>query len=122
MLGGAGRVGGSAGAALAGGWPGIDVTVAGRDPPAPTSPFAAAPFLRVDAGDVTGMAAALREAGADLVIHTAGPFQGGGAGAGADADGVPAPLAAAIEAGVPYVDVCDDAGWARVREQKGGEG
>lgn len=38
-------------------------------------------------------------AGADLVVHTAGPFQG---------ESRPLVLEAACKAGVPYVDVCDE--------------
>ena len=109
VLGGAGRVGGSAAAALQKLVPGVSIVTAGRDPPS-SAAATTAQFLRVDAGDAPGLVAALQ--GADLLIHTAGPFQAEGAGRGRG--GVPAPLAAAIEAGVPYVDVCDDAAWARV--------
>ena len=69
-------------------------------PDALTSPAALAPLLE----------------GAALLIHCAGPFQAGGGGAGAGGGGTPAPLAAAIAAGIPYVDVCDDPDWAQVRQ------
>ena len=82
----------------------------------------------VDSGDVEGLAGLLE--GAACVVHCAGPFQSGGAGAGAGAGAegggrggekggsIPAPLAAAIRAKVPYVDVCDDPDWAKVRKRK----
>ena len=43
--------------------------------------------------------------GVDLVIHTAGPFQW---------KETCAVLEAAISAGTPYIDVCDDADYANV--------
>jgi hypothetical protein len=78
----------------------------------------------VDSGDVEALEELFK--GASCVIHCAGPFQSGGAGARSDRRGgggggggasssVPAPLAAAIRAKVPYVDVCDDPDWAKVR-------
>ena len=42
----------------------------------------------------------------DLVVHCAGPFQG---------KDTCAVLEAAIAAGTPYVDVCDDAEYSKVR-------
>lgn len=54
-------------------------------------------FVQVDIADPAGLRRAL--AGIDLVVHTAGPFQ---------QKRKPEVLEAAIEAGVPYVDVCDD--------------
>ena len=78
----------------------------------------------VDSGDARALEGLF--AGASCVIHCAGPFQSGGAGAAAAASekagegksSVPAPLAAAIRAKVPYVDVCDDPDWAKVRERE----
>ena len=77
----------------------------------------------VDSGDAKALEELFK--GASCVIHCAGPFQSGGGGAAAAAapggnngaqPSVPAPLAAAIRAKVPYVDVCDDPDWAKVRE------
>jgi len=115
LLGGGGRVGAATGAALKGFRPDIRFTVAGRDPPAPGGPLAGADFVLVEAGDEAGLTAAAR--GFDLIVHTAGPFQAGGGGwrEGKGGDLLPpAPLAAAIAAGVPYVDVCDDSAFVRV--------
>ena len=83
----------------------------------------------VDSGDARRLEELFR--GAACVIHCAGPFQSGGAGAAAETAAaasekeggngkaaVPAPLAAAIRAKVPYVDVCDDPDWAKVRERE----
>ena len=62
-----------------------------------------AEFAKLDLADASSVASAI--AGADLVVHSAGPFQGGG-----DKCAV---MDAAIAAGVPYLDVCDDAEYAR---------
>jgi saccharopine dehydrogenase-like NADP-dependent oxidoreductase len=61
-----------------------------------------AQFACVDIDDAASLAAALR--GADLVVHTAGPFQR------KQSCGV---LEAAIETRTPYMDVCDDADYSR---------
>ena len=81
---------------------------------------AIAQVAAIDSGDSDALARLFE--GASCVIHCAGPFQSGGAGAASDEKGgggkgsaVPAPLAAAIKAKVPYVDVCDDPDWAKVR-------
>ena len=111
FVGGTGRVGSSAAAALLRQEPGVALVLAGRT----ESSFAAAverhPSLRstscafaaCDRSDRASLAAVI--AGADLVVHSAGPFQGGGDGC--------AVLDAAIEQGVPYLDVCDDAEYAK---------
>ena len=106
VLGGTGRVGSSAAAALAAAVPGARISLAGRTPGddnfraalarRPELAGAASP-LRCDIDDPASLAAALK--GADLVIHTAGPFQ-----RRTECN----VLEAAIAAGVPYMDVCDD--------------
>ena len=121
FVGGTGRVGSSAAAALLRQEPGVALVLAGRT----ESSFAAAverhPSLRstscafaaCDCSDPASLAAVI--AGADLVVHSAGPFQGGGDGC--------AVLDAAIDQGVPYLDVCDDAEYAKACKsvQSGGD-
>ena len=116
FVGGTGRVGSSAAAALLRQEPGVALVLAGRT----ESSFAAAverhPSLRstscafaaCDCSDPASLAAVI--AGADLVVHSAGPFQGGGDGC--------AVLDAAIDQGVPYLDVCDDAEYAKACKSK----
>ena len=65
--------------------------------------LAGAQFAAIDLANPASLAAAVK--GADLVVHSAGPFQGGG-------DDL-AVLRAAIDAKVPYLDVCDDAEYAQ---------
>ena len=50
--------------------------------------------------------------GADLVVHTAGPFQ---------RKGVCSVLQAAIRRKVPYLDVCDDTSYAKMARGMAGE-
>lgn len=110
VLGGTGRVGSSTAAALAAAVPGARLSLAGRSGDgeafrsavARRSELAAAAPLRCDIDDPTSLAAALK--GADLVIHAAGPFQ---------RRNDCAVLEAAIAAGVPYMDVCDDADYSQ---------
>ena len=109
FVGGTGRVGSAAAAALLASDPDVGtVVLAGRSPDAAADAkarhpsLASAEFARVDAADPASLAAVI--AGADLVVHSAGPFQGGG-----DECAV---LDAAIAARVPYLDVCDDAEYA----------
>jgi saccharopine dehydrogenase-like NADP-dependent oxidoreductase len=109
FVGGTGRVGSSAAAALLKQEPGASIVLAGRS----DASFAAAverhpslrsaAFARCDSADPASLASAIQ--GADLVVHSAGPFQGGG-----DECAV---LNAAIDAKVPYLDVCDDAEYAK---------
>lgn len=54
-------------------------------------------YQQVDLDDEQQLLAAIQ--GADLVVHTAGPFQG---------LSTPKVLDAALRLGVPYVDVCDE--------------
>lgn len=80
VLGGTGRVGSSAAAALAAAAPGARISLAGRSGEeafraavARRPELSAAKPLRCDVDDPASLAAALK--GADLVIHAAGPFQ-----------------------------------------------
>ena len=66
-----------------------------------TTLLGSAEFVRLDLDDSTGLEQAMREA--DLVVHTAGPFQ----------RGHPQVLRAAIATKTPYMDVCDDLDYAR---------
>lgn len=146
ILGGTGRVGASTAAQLAKGPGGdlLDLVLVGKPgggeetsssslssaSPAvaaackkyPALARAIARVAAVDSGDAKALEELFR--GASVVIHCAGPFQSGGAGAAGGGGGggkgsvVPAPLAAAIKAKVPYVDVCDDPDWAKVRKRE----
>jgi saccharopine dehydrogenase-like NADP-dependent oxidoreductase/ATP-dependent Clp protease adapter protein ClpS len=58
-------------------------------------------FEQVDLADAASLQAAM--AAADLVVHTAGPFQ----------RGEPQVLRAAIATQTPYMDVCDDLGYSK---------
>lgn len=110
VLGGTGRVGSSTAAALAAAVPGARISLAGRGGDGEAfraavgrrSELGAAKPLRCDIDDPASLAAALK--GADLVIHAAGPFQ-----RRSDCD----VLEAAIAAGVPYMDVCDDTDYSQ---------
>lgn len=68
------------------------------------SPGGGASFLRADAADRKSVEAAIRESGATVLVHAAGPFQRSRS---------YAPLEAAMETGVSYVDICDDAEYAK---------
>lgn len=97
LLGGHGNFGARIARALAG-EPGIELVLAGRDA-ARAERLARAlgvAWQRVDAGD-PGLAGVLRAGGVDLVIHTAGPFQG--------QDWRVAEAAA--DAGAHYIDLAD---------------
>ena len=115
ILGGTGRVGASAAWSLLTDpdRPGAyDVTLASRNRASYDQALARRPqlkqggasFLRADAADRASVAAAIRESGASVVVHAAGPFQRSRS---------YAPLEAAMEAGVSYVDICDDAEYAK---------
>jgi saccharopine dehydrogenase-like NADP-dependent oxidoreductase len=111
FVGGTGRVGAASAAALVANDPSVaKVVLAGRSDAAAAEAMERHPSLRgvaefakLDLADASSVASAI--AGADLVVHSAGPFQGGG-----DKCAV---MDAAIAAGVPYLDVCDDAEYAR---------
>lgn len=112
LLGGSGRVGSSTASALLATVPGIDLVVGSRthesfDAAVTRRPeLAQAAHRRVDVDDAASLAAALE--GADLVVHTAGPFQR------RERCGV---LEAAIAASVPYLDVCDDTAYSQRAKQ-----
>ena len=111
FVGGTGRVGAASAAALVANDPSVaKVVLAGRSDAAAAEAMERHPSLRgvaefakLDLADASSVASAI--AGADLVVHSAGPFQGGG-----DKCAV---MDAAIAAGVPYLDGCDDADYAR---------
>ena len=103
VLGGTGRVGASTAAALLSAVPAAKVTLASRNQESYDAAVERRPELRntsrrgINIDDPSTLLAALK--GADLVIHTAGPFQ---------RKPSCAVLEACIAAGVPYLDVCDD--------------
>ena len=68
-------------------------------------------FVQVDKENTQSVSAALQPGAFDLVVHTAGPFQGK---VGTN-NGV---LEACIESGTPYMDVCDDYCTARAAKTK----
>jgi hypothetical protein len=108
VLGGCGRVGSSTAAALAAAVPGARLRLGGRSEASFRAALARRPELSAaqpllcDIDDAASLAAALK--GADLVIHAAGPFQ---------RRNDCAVLEAAIAAGVPYMDVCDDTDYSQ---------
>ena len=116
FVGGTGRVGAASAAALVAVDPSVaKVVLAGRSEAAAAEAMERHPSLRgvadfakLDLADASSVATAI--AGADLVVHSAGPFQGGG-----DRGVV---MDAAIAAGVPYLDVCDDANYAQAAKSK----
>jgi short subunit dehydrogenase-like uncharacterized protein len=116
FVGGTGRVGAASAAALVANDPSVaKVVLAGRSDAAAAEAMERHPCLRgvadfakLDLADAGSVAAAI--AGADLVVHSAGPFQSGG-----DRNAV---MDAAIAAGVPYLDVCDDANYAQAAKSR----
>lgn len=106
VLGGTGRVGSATAAALARAGEGTTVTLCGRSSDGASEArsrhpsLANASFVEVDVCDKASVRRAIE--GADLVINTAGPFQRRTS---------VAALEAAIECGVKYLDVCDDASY-----------
>jgi saccharopine dehydrogenase-like NADP-dependent oxidoreductase len=77
----------------------VDVVVEANRPDASTR--SSTDESTVAAGATAAAVAAAIEAQFDLVVHTAGPFQG----KAHTCNGV---LQASIQAGIPYLDVCDD--------------
>lgn len=108
VLGGTGRVGSSTAAALLKAVPSAVLSLASRNQESYDAAIARRPELRpatrrsVNIDDPSSLLAALK--GADLVIHTAGPFQ-----RRQDC----AVLEACIAVGVPYLDVCDDTAYSQ---------
>lgn len=113
VVGGSGRVGGSVVTQLA--KRGSDVTVGGtkvenfararerwlRLFPEYSNNIEAIEFVSLDRESVASVSRVLEGGGFDLVVHTAGPFQGKVRNPNGVIDG-------AISNSVPYVDVCDD--------------
>lgn len=108
VVGGSGRIGGSTAAALLAAVPEAKITLASRSVDSYNQAVSQRPALAAAAhrqcniDDPASLASALK--GADLVIHAAGPFQRRPR---CDV------LEAAIAAGVPYLDVCDDSDYAQ---------
>jgi saccharopine dehydrogenase-like NADP-dependent oxidoreductase len=123
VVGGSGRVGGSVVTQLV--RHGGHVSVAGTRPrrleearqrwigmfPELSGPLSVIPFEEVQRERVETVRAVLEKSDYDLVIHTAGPFQG----KVGTPNGV---LEACVDAGVPYLDVCDDYCTARAAQTK----
>ena len=111
FVGGTGRVGAAAAAALVKSDKSVSsIVLAGRSQANASAAFQRHPnltgvarFEPVNISDPISIAALI--AGADLVVHSAGPFQSGGGDNGNVLD-------ACIKKGVAYLDVCDDAGYA----------
>ncbi|KAI3522808.1 hypothetical protein L1887_00858 [Cichorium endivia] len=105
ILGGTGRVGGSAAIALSKLSPDLRITIAGRNREKGASMVATlgknAEFSEFDINDDTSLESALTDV--DLVVHAAGPFQ--------QTDNCRV-LEAAIRAKTAYLDVCDDTNYA----------
>ncbi|KAK9917892.1 hypothetical protein WJX75_009328 [Coccomyxa subellipsoidea] len=108
ILGGTGRVGASTAAALLRSNPNLDIALASRSRRTYEGAVKKRPelantrFVAVDIDDAASLEAVLR--GADLVVHTAGPFQ-----RKTTCD----VLEAAIATRTPYMDVCDDADYSQ---------
>ncbi|KAG2451617.1 hypothetical protein HYH02_003398 [Chlamydomonas schloesseri] len=109
VIGGTGRVGSSTAATLLKEFPNLKVTLASRSDDSYKAAVARRPelskagFQRVDITSSDSVQALLKSTGADLVIHTAGPFQ---------RSKNYAVLEAAIASGTGYIDVCDDTPFA----------
>jgi len=112
VTGGTGRVGASTAAALLAAVPGAKLSLASRTNSSYEAAVSRRPDLQraahvvADVTDPSSVLAAIK--GADLVIHTAGPFQRRGT---CDV------LEACIAAGVPYLDVCDDTAYSKRAKQ-----
>ncbi|KAI7992258.1 Carboxynorspermidine synthase [Camellia lanceoleosa] len=105
ILGGTGRVGGSAATALSALCPDLRIVVGGRNKEKGATRVAQlgknSEFAEVNIDDMESLEATLHDA--DLVVHTAGPFQ--------QAERCTV-LEAAIKTKTAYVDVCDDTTYA----------
>ncbi|XP_021899228.1 uncharacterized protein LOC110815653 isoform X1 [Carica papaya] len=105
ILGGTGRVGGSTAIALSNLCPELRVIIGGRNREKGDAMAAKlgknSEFAEVNIDEVESLKTALSEA--DLVVHTAGPFQ--------QAEKCTV-LEAAIETKTAYIDVCDDTSYA----------
>ncbi|KAL7199340.1 hypothetical protein ACSBR2_021600 [Camellia fascicularis] len=105
ILGGTGRVGGSTATALSALCPDLRIVVGGRNKEKGATRVAQlgknSEFAEVNIDDMESLEATLHDA--DLVVHTAGPFQ--------QAERCTV-LEAAIKTKTAYVDVCDDTTYA----------
>ncbi|XP_047047363.1 uncharacterized protein LOC124652392 [Lolium rigidum] len=101
VLGGTGRVGGSTATALSKLRPDLNILIGGRNREKGESLASKlgvqSEFVEIDTGNAAMLKEALQDV--DLVVHTAGPFQGG-----AECT----VLQAAISTKTSYIDVCDD--------------
>jgi len=107
ILGGSGRVGSSTAVALKKAVPAANIAIGCRTEESfrqlkvTRQELESPEFKKCDVEDIVSITAAIK--GADLVIHCAGPFQ-----RRSNCN----VLEAAISAGVPYLDVCDDTEYA----------
>ncbi len=105
IVGGTGRIGGALGRRLAGERPDLHVVLAGRrgtvGEKLAKEIGEQCSFKALEIHDEDPLREALR--GADLVVNCAGPFQ----------QAEPLVLAAALDAGVPYLDIADDLAFSR---------
>ncbi|XP_047047143.1 uncharacterized protein LOC124652165 [Lolium rigidum] len=101
VLGGTGRVGGSTATALSKLRPDLNILIGGRNREKGESLASKlgvqSEFVEIDTGNAAMLKEVLQDV--DLVVHTAGPFQGG-----AECT----VLQAAISTKTAYIDVCDD--------------
>ncbi|EFJ44432.1 hypothetical protein VOLCADRAFT_95342 [Volvox carteri f. nagariensis] len=105
VIGGTGRVGSSTASALIKEFPNLKITLASRSDESYQAAVSRRPelsqaaFQRVDITNADSVRGLLNSTDADLVIHTAGPFQ---------RSKNYAVLEAALDTRTPYIDVCDD--------------
>ncbi|KAM0869174.1 hypothetical protein ACQ4PT_040847 [Festuca glaucescens] len=101
VLGGTGRVGGSTATALSKLRPDLNILIGGRNrekgETLASKLGVQSEFVEIDTGNAAMLKEALQDV--DLVVHTAGPFQGGTE---------CTVLQAAISTKTAYIDVCDD--------------
>jgi len=105
IIGGSGRIGSAVAERLLAYDPELRITITGRDDARGQRIAqrlgARVDFVSVELSDMSGLRQVM--SGAGLVLHTAGPFQGA----------EPSVLSAAIDCGVPYLDIADDLVFAR---------
>jgi hypothetical protein len=116
LIGGTGRVGSSTASNLKRVIPDVELALGSRtratfDAAVARRPdLSGAQHVQLDIDDQSTVERAID--GADLVVHTAGPFQ---------RKGVCSVLQAAIRRKVPYLDVCDDTSYAKMARGMAGE-
>ncbi|GFR50296.1 hypothetical protein Agub_g12486 [Astrephomene gubernaculifera] len=109
VIGGTGRVGSSTASALIKEFPNLKITLASRSEMSYQAAVSRRPelskasFQTVDITDADSVKSLLRSSSADLVIHTAGPFQ---------RSANYSVLQAALDRRTAYIDVCDDTHYA----------